>query len=917
MNTIKRIISFIIALLTALSFIQFSFANNDDSLRINSLLQGFTDNRLFEENCKTEFSPVHNKDELKIYSNESFSETVLESGLFIDDFEYSSAVEKNTGKNCPNASPIPSKYDARDENTITSVKNQGMYSNCWAYATMSCLESDAVKNYGFNVKTTDFSESHLSEFVSGTVDTKHSDFFYKTDYRILFSNSIEGNLNCWDYYFETDNTLDFLIRFAFNMNDGKLYYRENNEAYKLISNKPLRDYYDCFLFEGNKLYYYYNSKSANVYGSVEVSQHDSPDIYAQSNKVFFETAEGERFLLGKIEKQGSFFYYIDDKSGAKIEVSSNYYNNNIYVSNEYNNNTADLILFFMREEGFFYPIKSGRGPLDGFSSGGNPFLATYTLSTFTGIANEKKNYTQNRYDSDSGLIIGNCEYLRSETDVKSWILTHGSACVSINSNSEYCNENTIYCYEKNVTNHEVSVIGWDDNFSADSFVKKADRNGAWLVKNSWGTDVGDKGFFWVSYADKSENNFYGLTVKNRNKFNDVYSHCGIMAQNDETINNGFTVANVYRFENNEQISAVGVWLLYGKGDSQVRIRVYSYNDGSNDRIITAGSSALVDYTYEFDRCGYHTVELPEKPFVKAGKKYVIALTYTATGGSVIIPSEKAGSENSSLHDNYFASYALKSGESYYTTAKNLSGASWTDSVNDYGNFYINALTSSPNNTDTEIHFTSSTVNLTVEEGETASVKISYINSIYSPSLTYYDYDGDIITPSLSNKWSNESNNKVTDLIIKGNKTGTTSIKVKAYDPDTGFEFGVVKIDVIVMKTTPAVSNASVIIRGFSSDFTADYKSSFKFNAVAENMPANAEIMWYMNGKFSGIKGSSFSAQNITSDFTVKAVIAQKGKALASSQEISVHIKGGFFAALIAFFRGLFGSLPYIEDGVKK
>ena len=50
------------------------------------------------------------------------------------------------------------------------------------------------------------------------------------------------------------------------------------------------------------------------------------------------------------------------------------------------------------------------------------------------------------------------------------------------------------CYEHagtDAVNHNVLICGWDDTMCGGA--------GAWLVKNSWGNDFGDNGFFWIKY----------------------------------------------------------------------------------------------------------------------------------------------------------------------------------------------------------------------------------------------------------------------------------------------------------------------------------------------------------------------------------------------------------------------------------
>lgn len=94
--------------------------------------------------------------------------------------------------------------------------------------------------------------------------------------------------------------------------------------------------------------------------------------------------------------------------------------------------------------------------------------------------------------------------------IKEVLIKYGVVAVNHNANfneSRYYNPvtNALYYNGKDTSNHAVAVVGWDDNYPAGNFnpLNRPEGDGAWIVKNSWGTNWGDGGYFYVSYYDKS------------------------------------------------------------------------------------------------------------------------------------------------------------------------------------------------------------------------------------------------------------------------------------------------------------------------------------------------------------------------------------------------------------------------------
>lgn len=112
---------------------------------------------------------------------------------------------------------------------------------------------------------------------------------------------------------------------------------------------------------------------------------------------------------------------------------------------------------------------------------------------------------------NSILHIQNILFLKRDnyTDndaIKTAILKYGAVGTSIYFDNYYLNNGKNYfTWALYPSNHAVTIVGWNDTYSRDNFYfgSYAAGDGAWIVKNSWGPNWGDNGYFYVSYYDES------------------------------------------------------------------------------------------------------------------------------------------------------------------------------------------------------------------------------------------------------------------------------------------------------------------------------------------------------------------------------------------------------------------------------
>ena len=119
----------------------------------------------------------------------------------------------------------------------------------------------------------------------------------------------------------------------------------------------------------------------------------------------------------------------------------------------------------------------------------------------------------------------------------------------------------------------------------------------------------------------------------------------------------------------------------------------------------------------------------------------------------------------------------------------------------------------------------------------------------------------------------------------------------------------------IVEEAPA-AQPTITIKNFTATKPVDYKTTITFTAVSENAPDDATVHWFIDGKDVGT-GEQYTKDKATASYTVQCKLMQGNTVLAESEIENVQVNTGFFAKLIAFFKGLFGSLPIITQAIKE
>ncbi len=283
-----------------------------------------------------------------------------------------------------------------------------------------------------------------------------------------------------------------------------------------------------------------------------------------------------------------------------------------------------------------------------------------------------------------------CASLDNINYVKQMVMEHGAATIGVNADSEFwLNHNsTLYSYFNGGTvptaNHEVLIVGWDDDYNASNFAKQPKANGAWICKNSWGSTSGNNGYFYLSYYDETVNNSnaasYTVAVpEDENWYDNNYQVAGYIGQTVSTLEDekNYVVAlsesnNPYGvlFEANgeEKLTAIGLMAI--ETYQQYELNIY-INPQIDEDHINFSSLDKADLSQKISAIsgGYHTFKLDKELELDEGDTFFVVIVPSTLGR--LVYEEETDSISEANYDEWknltgnFHNHYTASGRSYY------------------------------------------------------------------------------------------------------------------------------------------------------------------------------------------------------------------------------------------------------------
>ncbi|MCR4838792.1 MAG: hypothetical protein K5897_07655 [Eubacterium sp.] len=276
---------------------------------------------------------------------------------------------------------------------------------------------------------------------------------------------------------------------------------------------------------------------------------------------------------------------------------------------------------------------------------------------------------------------------RDDEVLKSAIYRYGGVETSLYLEMEYISYDSMYYNAttsayyysgKAKPNHDVVVVGWDDNFPKENFSVRPKKDGAYICKNSWGEEFGDHGYFYVSYEDGNlcNESIVYTRLEDADNFQHIYQSdmLGWVGELGFGKEDAY-FANCYVPERDETLEAVS---FYATGP-RTTFSVF-YVPQVKDTADLRSTEFLVSGETRY--AGYYTVRIPDPPELTEGQKYAVVVKVNTPGSKRPIAVEYAADERTMGAD-------ISDGEGYISL---YGGGAWSSAEEAGCNICLKAFT---------------------------------------------------------------------------------------------------------------------------------------------------------------------------------------------------------------------------------
>ena len=287
----------------------------------------------------------------------------------------------------------------------------------------------------------------------------------------------------------------------------------------------------------------------------------------------------------------------------------------------------------------------------------------------------------------------------SRDALKRAIAEYGAVAVSMYWSGVYTSSNSTYHYymDDSSPNHAVTVVGWDDRLPRALFRSPPPTDGAWIIKNSWGTAIGDHGYCYVSYCDTvfctGGGRVYLPAGGDGPAYDAVHGYAIAGPQYDTSVSysrafpqfDSDLQAVVFTAATGERLAAVGVWTAVYPYEYEISVytnvvrhatsrwkevvpcdygtRTYGTVYPSESPL--EGGACALSQSGTLARGGYTTVPLEREIPLAPGTSYAVVFRQAGSAASILVATATPVPE-----DPVYGGFAYRPGNGYVGWSKN-------------------------------------------------------------------------------------------------------------------------------------------------------------------------------------------------------------------------------------------------------